>query len=69
MELPYPSYAIEPYAHDRSDMYTLNNRCETFVLGSDQIWNNTLYHLFGEFADLHWVNNDRKKLPMLPLLE
>lgn len=62
MELPYPSYAIEPYAHDRSDMYTLNNRCETFVLGSDQIWNNTLYHLFGEFADLHWVNNDRKKI-------
>ena len=62
MELPYPKYAIEPYAREKSEMYKLNERCDMFVVGSDQIWNNILYYQFGEFADLHWVNNDRKKI-------
>ena len=35
MELPYPAYAIEPYARDKSEMYKLNERCDMFIVGSD----------------------------------
>ena len=50
MELPYPKYAIEPYAREKSEMYKLNERCDMFVVGSDQIWNNILYYQFGEIG-------------------
>lgn len=62
LEPPYPTYALAQYAKDKSELYLFNDNCDIFILGSDQIWNNYLYHAFGEFADFKWVNNDKRKI-------
>ena len=62
LELPYPTYAVAQYATDKSGLYRFNENCDTFILGSDQIWNNYLYRSFGEFADFKWVNNNKRKI-------
>lgn len=62
LERPYPNYAIAQYAKDKSELYQFNDNCDIFILGSDQIWNNCLYHSFGEFADFKWVNNNKRKI-------
>lgn len=62
MELPYPKYAVYPYTNDKAGMYQLNDHCDTFILGSDQLWNIPVYNAFSQFADLHWVNNDHRKI-------
>lgn len=61
MNLPYPKYAIEPYK-DKISMKQLNYRCEKFLVGSDQCFNNHLYYLFGEFITLDWIHDNKLKI-------
>ena len=59
---PYPVFACEPFSIDQAGLFKLNNRCDIFLVGSDQLWNMTLYKLFGRFADLHWVDSTHLKI-------
>lgn len=60
--IPYPKYAMAPYAQDKGKLNDFNEQCDTFIVGSDQIWNNDLYHAFNEWADLSWVDGSHRKI-------
>jgi len=59
---PYPEYAMEPVYERKHDMKALNDRCLAFVQGSDQLFNNQLYHAFGKIITLDWVYSYKKKI-------
>lgn len=67
----YPiMYRVCPYMEDELEeplphlkaMGSLNEKCKIFVLGSDQLYNNYLYNLFGRFVTLDWVRDYKKKI-------
>lgn len=59
---PYPAWDIAEIPKCRLDLYQYNSRCNTFVLGSDQLLNNNLYNAFGRFIQMDWVKGNRKKI-------
>lgn len=61
-KLPYRDYEWAPYIKTKSELAALNGNCDAFVVGSDQIWNNSLFHAFGDWADLSWVHSDHLKI-------
>lgn len=59
---PYASYEIAPLVQTRSELRKLNERCAMFVLGSDQLLNNNLYHWMDKFMQLDWVCSSKRKI-------
>lgn len=59
---PYPAYAEAPIYPTKESMRVLNDSCETFVVGSDQLFNDFLYNNFGKWATLDWVEDNHKKI-------
>lgn len=59
---PYPTYACEPFSGDYSRLFALNDRCDTFVLGSDQNWNSLGDYRMAKWASLDWVANNHRKI-------
>ena len=39
-----------------------NANCESFVVGSDQLFNSDLYKVFGEIVTLDWVDDNHRKI-------
>lgn len=62
IERPYPDYAIAPQFDTKEDMRQLNDRCDTFVVGSDQLFQYALFKVLGEFVTLDWVSDSKKKI-------
>ena len=62
LERPYPDYAISPLYNTKAEMRALNDRCDTFVVGSDQLFQYSLFKLLGEFVTLDWVSDSKKKI-------
>ena len=62
IEYPYPRYAVSPMYENKLMMRELNEKCDTFVVGSDQLFQYTLYRILGEFTALDWVNDTKKKI-------
>ena len=59
---PYPVYALAPLYNSLQDMRELNSRCQTFITGSDMLWN---YENFGHSMDFYnqsFVDGDRDKI-------
>lgn len=48
--------------HSRYDMNVLNEHCEVFISGSDQLFNPILWQWSGPEYFLHFVNNRNKKI-------
>lgn len=61
-ESPYSEGAVHPLYPDKVSMYELNEKCGTFIVGSDQIWHRNLYNDFGKVAFLDYIYNDKKKI-------
>lgn len=61
-KLPYPSYACAKIYETKEEMKELNRNCSTFIVGSDQMFNNHLYYNFGEWCTLDWVSDHKKKI-------
>ncbi len=61
-ENPYPTHALKLQLKDKGEMKSLNDFCETFLVGSDQLFNADLYYRFGEIITLDWVNDNHKKI-------
>ncbi|MCI8624511.1 MAG: 4Fe-4S dicluster domain-containing protein, partial [Provencibacterium sp.] len=59
---PYQPWELAPIFPDRGSMRALNRQCETFLLGSDQLFFHELYTSFGEFADLGYINQSKRKV-------
>lgn len=59
---PYESYQIEKIPETREEMRQFNKNCKTFLVGSDQLFNNNLYNWFDKFMQLDWVQNNKRKI-------
>lgn len=62
IERPYPDYAIAPQFATKTAMRVLNDQCDTFVVGSDQLFQYALFRVLGEFVTLDWVSDSKKKI-------
>ncbi len=49
------SYALK-------DLHVLNKHCDSFLVGSDQVWNYGISKNFGKSFYLNFVNDDKKKI-------
>lgn len=61
-EIPYPAAALAKQRKTKAEMKDLNKFCDMFVVGSDQLFQYTLYKALGEFVTLDWVSKDKKKI-------
>ena len=61
-ENPYPREYLAPFYPDISDMKFLNLQTDTFIVGSDQLFNNNLYLGCGKYQALGFVNDSKKKI-------
>jgi coenzyme F420-reducing hydrogenase beta subunit len=59
---PYPPGSVARKYGNKMEMSELNDVCTTFVVGSDQIFNTSLYKAFDEFICLDWVTSNHKKI-------
>ena len=58
----YPGYASAKYYPNIESMKELNKHCDTFLVGSDQLFNYEIYKLIDGFIKLDWVEDSHKKL-------
>ncbi len=59
----YPSYATAPNYPTREVMRErLNKRCNTFMVGSDKLFNYFLYTALDKYTALDWVSDTKKKI-------
>lgn len=59
---PYPANVLRLTLKDKEDMRSLNQVCESFLVGSDQLFNADLYYKFGEMVTLDWVSDNHRKV-------
>lgn len=59
---PYPQYSEAKIYKDTEEMKELNNICNQFVVGSDQLFNYEIYKLIDGFVKLDWVEDNHIKL-------
>lgn len=59
---PYPVYAIARRYSSVANMKSLNRQCKVFVTGSDQMFNNNLYNLYGKFMVQNFVQDNHWKV-------
>lgn len=61
-KLPYPAYALAPVKKNYGEQRELNNHCDTFLVGSDQLFTGEMMGLLDGYADLEWVEADKRKV-------
>lgn len=61
-ENPYEVTNISKLYPTKNSMRELNNRCDTFVLGSDQLWYYGLYDCFDQFCYLDYIYDNKNKI-------
>lgn len=60
-ELPYAEYEMAPVVKSVSELKMLNNLCDTFLVGSDQWYNQALAYGIQEYTNLSWVYSTKNK--------
>ena len=58
----YPAYAMSKFYRTRQAMKELNQICQSFVVGSDQLFQYSLYQETNQFVSLDWVESRKKKI-------
>ena len=61
-EIPYKEWEMHPQYKNRIAMREANQLAETFIVGSDQLWDVNLYRHFGEFALLEFIHEGKNKI-------
>lgn len=61
-EIPYKSRTMAFQRKTKEEMRSLNTRCDTFIVGSDQLFQYNLYKALGRFVSLDWVEGSKKKI-------
>ncbi|MBR4654916.1 MAG: polysaccharide pyruvyl transferase family protein [Kiritimatiellae bacterium] len=59
---PYPAHALAPRFPTIRDMKAVNGMCRVFVTGSDQLFCNSLYNIFGKFMAQGYVRDNHRKI-------
>lgn len=59
---PYPPNTLRLTLKDKEEMRSMNHICESFLVGSDQLFNADLYYKFGEMITLDWVSDNHRKV-------
>ncbi|NLK40400.1 MAG: 4Fe-4S binding protein [Clostridiales bacterium] len=62
LEKPYPDYSLATHYPNKDAMRELNDKCHTFVVGSDQLFQYSLYNALGRFVSLDWVSDIKRKI-------
>lgn len=60
--IPYYAYEMIPQYKDRMNMRAVNDVADKFIIGSDQMWDSTLYKYFGSYGFLDFVFDNKVKL-------
>ncbi len=59
----FPEYSVSKTYANRDEMrHFLNNKCDTFVVGSDKLFNYNLYTALDKYTSLDWVKDSKKKI-------
>jgi hypothetical protein len=58
----YNPYDIAPYIKSRAELRKMNERCDTFMVASDQIWKSLLYEEQGNYYALDFVQDNKRKV-------
>jgi coenzyme F420-reducing hydrogenase beta subunit len=58
---PYRAFDISPMFNTKKEMELLNKYTNVFLVGSDQLFYDGLYHAFGKYIALDWVHDDKNK--------
>lgn len=58
---PYRPFDLAPLKTYKWEMRQLNNQCNLFLVGSDQLLNSYLYLQFGRYITLDWVDDNKTK--------
>lgn len=62
-ESPFePETIIFDKMPDTESMHELNKKADCFIVGSDQLFHHNLYNNFAHFANLSWVDDNKKKI-------
>ncbi len=59
---PYPAYALSRKFANIAEMKFLNQQCEAFILGSDQILNHNAYTMYGKYVAMNFVTDNHRKI-------
>lgn len=59
---PYKPWDLAPIFDNLSSMRKLNQQCDIFIVGSDQLFYHELYDSFNEFIDLSYIDSYKKKI-------
>ncbi len=59
---PYEQSEISKIYFDKYAMRELNDKCDRFLLGSDQLWNMGVYNITGRYASMEWVMANKYKI-------
>ena len=59
---PYPEYSLAKQYPTKEAMRDLNDYCDSFVVGSDQLFQNSLFNALGGIYTLDWVANTKRKI-------
>jgi len=62
IEPPFRKSAMARQRSTKNEMSELNRNCDAFVVGSDQLFQYSLYNAMEKIAGLDWVRNDKKKI-------
>ena len=58
---PYPEEDCARIYNNKEEMRELNGICESFLVGSDQLFNYEIYRQIDGFVKLEWVDDERDK--------
>lgn len=59
---PFEDGALINNCKNKNDLFELNNRVLSFLIGSDQLFHHNLYNNFGKICTLDWVSDYKKKV-------
>ena len=59
---PYSLFDLSKQYENKIELLNANDLSNTFIVGSDQVWNSRLYKHFGEFTLLDYIFSDKNKI-------
>ncbi len=62
LKKPYEELDVHPGCGNKWEYYLLNDTCEMFLVGSDQLWRGSFLRGSDFFYALDWVRNDKYKM-------
>ena len=62
IDTPFPSYSLAKIYKNKDELRQLNKTSKIFIIGSDQLFNYSLYKNMGEWCTLDWVSDSNIKI-------